>query len=246
MEKIRPIAGPLIRQALPKDIKDYLVLTGSMELSHAIFELMKKCSPGGPAERKMLLGRIQRPLLRDPSGNDIQVIAPSEVLKIMKKWMDKVERVNEMASVALPDPSLLWDALKKMVDPAVELDNDLAHELRTAKQALELETNATAENVFKIHRMLIAEFERKKDDVEAENGGISKTQQKKQERMKRLPDQGTKGQEDPKGKGKGKEKGDKGKKAKKEFPIRIPLGKVTRVTRARTKERKGPVKVKKD
>ncbi len=41
-KRIRPVAGPLIRQAIPKDIKDYLVLNGDMSMSHAMFELMKK------------------------------------------------------------------------------------------------------------------------------------------------------------------------------------------------------------
>merc|ERR1711973_21041 len=115
---------------MPKEVKDYLVLEGKMELAHAIFELFKKCSPGGQAERKMLLDRIQRPLQLDKEGHEIQVKDSPGVLVALKRWMDKIQRVKDMPLVSMPDPALLWDALKKIINPAVDLDPDLAHELR--------------------------------------------------------------------------------------------------------------------
>jgi len=102
-------------------------------LSNALYELMKRCAPGGLAERKMLLDKITRPLATDKDGNEIQLHEAAQVLFALKRWMDKVERIKEMPTVTLPDPSLLWDAVKKIITPAVEQDPDLAPHLRLNK-----------------------------------------------------------------------------------------------------------------
>ena len=60
-DRVRNVLGPMLREAVPPDIKAYLLQTNLLEPEQALLFLYRKCQPRGSAERTALLDQLQDP-----------------------------------------------------------------------------------------------------------------------------------------------------------------------------------------
>ena len=238
-KRIRNQTGPIIREALPQDMKDRLLAENKMQPEHSLFALYRRCAPGGIKERSLLLDDIAKPLLPDEQPPDNF----TDGLVKLKDWQSRVDRIKKMKDVALPDSSQMWAAVNMLTSKLIHKDSDLAHRVREAKNTLQIDYKPTFGTVEKMVKFIHSEFEPKADDEWIQQKSRKKKSQEEKEeaaRLKALQAQDPKGAKgkgakgDPKGKGKDPKGTPKGA----EIPP-VPDGKYSRTPKGAAKGETG-------
>ena len=61
-ENIRDVMGTMIHEAVNKEVRNHMVSLSIMEPEVSLFHIYKRCAPGGPEERKVLLEKVRVPV----------------------------------------------------------------------------------------------------------------------------------------------------------------------------------------
>ncbi len=218
--RVRNVLGPILRDAIPADLKQRLLQSNELEPEQTLFALYRKAAPGGPEERSSLLSQIQTPEIR--MVNDKGETSYTFIVQGMRDWNTRISRVKKMPGVEVPDSSILWKALQSMTTKALDEDKDISHRVRQAQTEVGLPYRPTPQSVDAMYQLILSEFEIKADsEVVTKKKGKSKgdtkgnddnDDQSQIKSMQGLDWKGGKYGGKKEGKGKGKdEKGGKGK-----------------------------------
>ena len=195
-ENIRDVMGSMIHEAVSKEIRNHMVAIGIMEPEASLLHIYKRCAPGGPEERKMLLEKVRTPIKKNGEGKWLYPITYKTAGEVLRKWHLMYERAIKL-KVSLPDPSELWLAVWSMVKRVIVLDEVFMLQVTQARITTQIELMPSQEKVLMLYNMILSEFELKVDvKTEADPGPDGA----KSPKPKDTP-------YEPKGKGKGKEKG---------------------------------------
>ena len=211
--RVRNILSPILRDAIPADLKQRLLQSNEMEPEQTLFALYRKAAPGGPEERSSLLSQIQNPEIK--TTNDKGETSYSKIVEGMRDWNTRISRVKKMPGVEVPDSSILWKALQTMTTKALDEDKDISHRVRQAQTELGLPYRPTPQSVESMYQLILSEFEIKADAEVVPKKGKGKDKGKGDQKEE-VDDpqiksfQGYSGYPDYKGKD-GKGKGGKGK-----------------------------------
>ena len=67
-ENIRDVMGTMIHEAVNKEVRNHMVSLGIMDPEVSLFHIYKRCAPGGPEERKILLEKVRVPVKKNDEG----------------------------------------------------------------------------------------------------------------------------------------------------------------------------------
>eukprot|EP00439_Symbiodinium_sp_Y106_P033996 s211_g4.t1 len=139
----------MLSKAVPQAIYDNALSIRNTTCVGLIFLVLKAFQPGGLHERTELLRGLTS-LGETPTA--------LQGVTALQYWFRHLERARSMG-VAVPDCTLLLDALDGMVKPMLEKNPALLFRLNTTRMALQLDTVPTLPSVEQFARALLAELE---------------------------------------------------------------------------------------
>ena len=198
-ENVRDVMGSMIHEAVHKDLRTHMVALGMMDPEISLFHIYKRCAPGGPEERKLLLEKVRNPLKKNEEGRWLYPLTYTKAGETMRRWKLMYERAQKL-KVSIPDPSELWMAVWSMSKRVILLDEVFMLQVTQARITTEVEIRPTEEKVLLLYNMLLCEFELKVDVKTEARPGPDGAQEKK-DPPKNSKDEESKGKGDWKGKG---------------------------------------------
>ncbi|CAE7542344.1 unnamed protein product [Symbiodinium sp. CCMP2456] len=139
----------MLSKAVPQTIYDYALSVRNTTCVGLVFFVLKAFQPGGLHERTELL----KGLTVLPEGTSAR-----QGVDALNMWFRHLERARGM-SVAIPDCTLLLDALDTMSKSLLERSPALLFRMNTTRMALQLDTVPTLSSVEQFARALMAELE---------------------------------------------------------------------------------------
>ena len=135
--RIRELIGPMLREAIPAEMKEHLLNTDVLEPEETLLYIHKRCGPGGPEERAALLKSLVNPVELNKEGEKKTPLTYAYAAKALRIWMQKLKRAKDL-QLSVPDPSLLWLAILEITVKVFSHDEQLSRAVSTGHRYLYL------------------------------------------------------------------------------------------------------------
>ena len=147
--KLERRMATLMLKAIPEAQRDEVVAMKRLSVFAILAHLHTSYCPGGVSEKQMLLRNLEEP--SEPTGLHDTVVG-------LRRWLRWRARAQEIGATE-PDPSILVKGLNKLTKKTLEGNEALRFRVSLARNALQVDTNPTAQSVTQFATHLIAEVD---------------------------------------------------------------------------------------
>ena len=148
-QRLERRAATMLLAAVPEGCREELLSARRLDAFGILTHLHCTYSPGGVAEKQMLLRNLEEPA---------EITHLQDGPLALRKWLGWRRRAKEVGAIE-PDPALLLKGINRMTKRLLDAHRDVSFRVSLVRSTLGVDTTPTLTSVDQLANHLLAEFE---------------------------------------------------------------------------------------